>query len=136
MRCCICKKEIKGYGNNAFPAGNSTCCDECNIKVVVPYRLLLRNYEKEDTALLVTPNELKLVKPKDKYFTLKELKQSVNGYIELGMEVLPHFLTVVNEEGLIRKFKFNELAYHLFGIEVYGNALIVPKKIFEKPEDD
>lgn len=30
MKCCICGKEIKGYGNSSFPAGSGICCDECN----------------------------------------------------------------------------------------------------------
>ncbi len=137
MKCCFCGKEIKGYGNNASPVVNATCCDECNLKVVLPYRIFLKSYyKKEDTALLVTPDEIKLAKPADKYCSLKELQEAVNGYFELGAEVLPNYLTVVNDEGLIRKFKFNKLMYHLFGIEVYGNALIVPREIFERPEED
>jgi len=34
-QCCICKKEFKGYGNNAQPLANGFCCDDCNIKVVL-----------------------------------------------------------------------------------------------------
>ena len=37
--CSICSKEIVGYGNNAQPVNDGTCCDECNMKVVVPERL-------------------------------------------------------------------------------------------------
>lgn len=37
--CCICGKEINGFGNNAYPVRNGDCCDECNAKVVVPARL-------------------------------------------------------------------------------------------------
>lgn len=33
-KCCICGKEIKGYGNNAEPLAKGICCDECNVKVV------------------------------------------------------------------------------------------------------
>ena len=40
-KCVLCKKEIKGYGNNPEPlAGNKTsCCDECNITKVIPARI-------------------------------------------------------------------------------------------------
>jgi hypothetical protein len=40
MDCIICKKEIKGYVNNPAPVYKSgRCCDECNIRVVIPTRL-------------------------------------------------------------------------------------------------
>ena len=37
-KCIICGKEFKGYGNNAEPIKKGICCDECNIKVVIPLR--------------------------------------------------------------------------------------------------
>lgn len=44
--CCICGKEFAGYGNSPYPVKDddtdgkwNVCCDECNIKVVVPERL-------------------------------------------------------------------------------------------------
>ena len=36
--CSICGEEIVGHGNNAQPVNDGTCCDECNMKVVVPKR--------------------------------------------------------------------------------------------------
>ena len=37
--CCICGKRFKGYGNNPDPVKEEgRCCDECNIKVVIPAR--------------------------------------------------------------------------------------------------
>lgn len=56
MICCICKKEIKGYGHN--PEGavgtdgkeiqwgkDDVCCSDCNSTYVIPGRigLLIRN---------------------------------------------------------------------------------------------
>ena len=41
MKCVICGKEIKGYGNNAEPVKNGKCCGECNMKIVVPKRIEL-----------------------------------------------------------------------------------------------
>ena len=37
MKCCICGKEITGYGNNPWPIikdERMKCCDECNAKVL------------------------------------------------------------------------------------------------------
>ena len=54
MKCCICGKEIKGFGNNAegavwkthdgkieMPEFNEDdrCCDECNGAFVIPGRM-------------------------------------------------------------------------------------------------
>jgi len=52
MRCCICGKKIKGYGNNPQGAldffnqpikwrDKDVCCDECNAEFVIPGRVLL-----------------------------------------------------------------------------------------------
>lgn len=39
--CCICGKEIKGYGNNPWPVKKEgLCCDECNSEVVIPARIM------------------------------------------------------------------------------------------------
>lgn len=43
MKCSICGKEIKGYGNNPYPVRigeDDRCCDECNAKYVIPVRIL------------------------------------------------------------------------------------------------
>ena len=53
MKCCVCGKEIKGYGNSPSPLNGSKCCDECNLNVVVPLRIFLRGLEKQEYALLV-----------------------------------------------------------------------------------
>ena len=43
--CVICKQDIKPnaigweHGNYAQPVAEGQCCDECNIRVVVPARL-------------------------------------------------------------------------------------------------
>lgn len=39
--CSICGKEFEGYGNNAAPVNDGTCCDECNMNAVIPARLKL-----------------------------------------------------------------------------------------------
>ena len=38
-KCCICKKEYSGYGNNPAPVKDrGLCCDACNSGVVIPIR--------------------------------------------------------------------------------------------------
>ena len=53
MKCSICNEDIKGTpivgadgsmhvyegGNNAEPVNSGRCCDECNMRVVIPARL-------------------------------------------------------------------------------------------------
>ena len=37
--CCICGKRFKGYGNMPDPVKKEgLCCNECNLKVVIPTR--------------------------------------------------------------------------------------------------
>lgn len=45
-KCCICKKEIDGVGNNARPFTLGKCCDACNTNYVIPCRLRLQNIQK------------------------------------------------------------------------------------------
>ncbi len=61
-RCCLCRKEIKGWGNNPDGAAWKTydgeiellefgpedcCCDECNAKYVIPGRIYRLGLKKE-----------------------------------------------------------------------------------------
>lgn len=34
-KCCLCGKDIIGYGHNAEPLKSGLCCDECNNKVIM-----------------------------------------------------------------------------------------------------
>ena len=51
-KCCLCGKEFKGWGNNPYGALNQKsepiawkdtdcCCDDCNINIVIPGRMIL-----------------------------------------------------------------------------------------------
>ena len=33
-KCCICERNLNGYGNNAYPIKEGMCCDNCNIKFI------------------------------------------------------------------------------------------------------
>ena len=43
--CCLCDKEVEGYGNDPRPLPmkdeNDECCDECNLAKVIPARMEL-----------------------------------------------------------------------------------------------
>ena len=46
MKCCICGKEIIGFGNNPYPTVKTPgvrCCDDCNNKFVIRDRILQMN---------------------------------------------------------------------------------------------
>lgn len=130
MNCCICGKDINGYGNNPMPIGGASCCDECNSKVVIPYRTLLSSMKDGGVAMLIKQDHIELIR-QTKPFTLKQLQVAVEGHIELGPRVFDNYLTVVNEEGLIYGLQYNDLSYKLFGGEYVGNVLICPLKLFE-----
>lgn len=136
MKCCICGKEIVGYGNSPSPIAGNRCCDECNMKIVMPVRIFLRSLDNEKHALLIKEHEVQVVKPKDKYFTLKELQTAVDGYIEILPSCFTTYLDVVNEEGRLKGLYFNKIAYLLFDRDYVGNVLVCPKAIFEKPGVD
>ena len=62
MKCSICDKEEKGYGNNANPLNSGRCCDECNLKFVIPRRMLcLKNDNIEEDPQPDKEEETKLV---------------------------------------------------------------------------
>jgi len=45
--CCFCGRPFYGYGNNAEPViENGICCDECNLKKVIPARLAIYKNSK------------------------------------------------------------------------------------------
>lgn len=41
MLCVLCIESITGYGNNAEPVAQGTCCDSCNISFELQERLRL-----------------------------------------------------------------------------------------------
>jgi hypothetical protein len=47
--CCFCKKNTVNYGNNPAPLMDGelySCCDDCNVKLVIPSRILIFNLRK------------------------------------------------------------------------------------------
>ena len=133
MKCSICKNEISGYGHNAFPVIiGGQCCDKCNEKIVIPARLFFETIKKQDYAMLILKDEIRLLKPKKKYFTLKEKQKLVGGYITVVPSSFPGYYDVVDEEGDLKKLYFNKISYLMSGTDYVGNVLICPVRLFEK----
>ena len=47
--CCMCGREVEGYGNNPYPVvkdEGARCCDSCNITVILA-RLAMAREDKE-----------------------------------------------------------------------------------------
>lgn len=96
--CSICGKEYQGYGNNAQPVDDGRCCNDCNSRVVIPFRMysgrlqeIKKNGESEVLEIksriyndvtfyyikeerILTDNKKILVKD----ITLKDLKSAIN----------------------------------------------------------
>ena len=96
--CSICGKEFQGYGNNAQPVDDGRCCNDCNSRVVIPFRMysgrlqeIKKNGESEVLEIksriyndvtfyyikeerILTDNKKMLVKD----ITLKDLKSAIN----------------------------------------------------------
>ncbi len=137
MKCCICGKVVNGYLHNAYPVKEGQCCEDCNNKLVLPFRIFLASKERSPVALVLKPKfEAEIVKPKEKYFTLPELQKAVDGYIEIAPIPFEDSLIVVNEEGLIKRYPPNLTGLFLYEWKFMGNILIVPKSIFEAPEEE
>ena len=48
FQCCLCGKTDEGYGNNPQPIQSGMCCDECNMKYVIPVRIALCRLSPEN----------------------------------------------------------------------------------------
>lgn len=56
-KCCICRKELNGFGNNAHPIRKGVCCDVCNAKFVIPARLFPINMNHPFSYEVATNNK-------------------------------------------------------------------------------
>lgn len=62
MKCNLCGKEIKGFGNNPDPLtehDDDRCCDECNDKYVMPMRIYMLEHKMERGELLTMINKIR-----------------------------------------------------------------------------
>lgn len=47
-KCVLCGKQIKGWGNDAWPLADGYCCDKCNDEKVIPARIAQAYRSNED----------------------------------------------------------------------------------------
>ena len=76
-KCCICKEEFIGFGNNAEPLLHGKCCDECNKTKVLPLRMKQKYYnhqfgDLQGDMIEFPEREIIQMKDIDKYFKGKE----------------------------------------------------------------
>lgn len=95
---------------------------------------IIKNVKHNIAALLTENYELKFVEPNNKeFFVLEELQTIVGGLIEVYPEkVVEDSVTFVDEEGLLKDRKPNQLIKDVFGIDVVGNAFIVPNNLLHE----
>lgn len=49
-KCCICKKEFEGFGNNPDPIKKSgRCCSACNYLVLIERIKTVQSHAKKET---------------------------------------------------------------------------------------
>jgi len=134
--CSICKKSFNEYGNNPSPFHGGACCDDCNAKYVLHLRIYQGTRKPQYALHFKEDGTLETLKPKDKYFTLKELQTAIKGYIELYPSRYENKLIICDEEGLIKHRPTNTLFANLTNIKLVGDVLLCPEAIFEAPDEE
>jgi len=92
-KCCICEKEFNGYGNNALPIKEGTCCDKCNEIFVFPSRLYM-DPKKPFTHYTVCPT-------RESFITNSKLLSKNNFYHHGVLYVMSSFRNDETEEEVI-----------------------------------
>lgn len=134
--CSICKKPFSEYGNNPAPFHGEACCDDCNVKYVLPLRIYQGTRKPQYALHFKEDGTLETLEPKDKYFTLEELQTAVKGYIELYPCRYENKLIICDEEGLIEHRPTNTVFANLTNIKLVGDVLLCPEAIFEAPDEE
>lgn len=129
--CVITGKEIIGDVHDAYPLAKGKCSTEANYTAVVPYRYFLTDIHKSKAMLLNTDDTITLVKPKDKYFSLKELQTYVQGLIEYYPKQIKDCYVICNEEGLLKAMPYNKLAKRILGVDLVGPVIVIPKDLID-----
>lgn len=133
-RCSMCGKEIHDTirdSNNAFPF-IGRCCNECDIKKVIPIRYALsKGYallfiasddSHGDVDVIIHPERL----------SLDDLHEKIGGYIEV-VNLSHDYIAIVDEDGLLKGLPINK-AWKLFEYSkdypypFVGNVLFMKKE--------
>ena len=132
IHCCLCGKEIdERESNNAFPF-KGRCCNECNIKKVIPtryalslkYALLFKAPTTDSNGgidVITHPEDLKLY----------DLQEKVNGYIEM-IDLCNDYVLIVNENGrlfdLPTNIVWSKMEMSDLCVPLVGNVILMRKK--------
>jgi hypothetical protein len=128
MYCSICGKKILGDEHNALPVSPRPCCTKCNENVVIPIRIYNLGSNKEEGLLLKPDFSVRIISPKQEKFSLEELQDLVEGYIEYYPTNNKKIKIIVNEEGLLKRLPLNKLG-NIYGIHAVGNVVIIPNNL-------
>lgn len=131
-KCGICGKEYTGEGNNPAPFKTEEVCEICNWNFVIPSRY---NIISKKAVLFTTTGYMLELKPKNNYFSLKELQSYAKGLIEFYPEKVNDNLVICNEEGLILGLKPNKLFEKYSGIRLVGDIVLCPNELLEPEEE-
>lgn len=136
MKCQICKEDLNDMGHNSFPFKRGNCCDKCNSNLITPLRLYLSGYNKKK-LLVIENNKIYTTDVLDDSISIDLLQRLVNGYIEIYPYIDKNFFFIVNEDGKILKdLKHNDLAYEIFGINIFGNLVLCPKNLMKEDKEN
>lgn len=131
MICSICSNEIRTLGHNAYPYKTGTCCDECNLKHVVPLRFFLTGEVKDCVLIISADGIISYKKIETGELILQTSQEIVGGYIEFYPMKDDKFFFIVDEEGVLKQKKWNPLAFQLFEIKMVGTLLVSPKNLLK-----
>lgn len=133
-RCSICGKEIHDTihdSNNAFPFVGK-CCNECDIKKVVPIRYAL---SKGYAILFIASDDshggVDVITHPER-LSLEDLQEKIGGYIEV-VNLSDGYIAIVDEDGLLKGLPINK-AWKLFEyskdypMPFVGNVLFMRKE--------
>ena len=127
-KCPICGAKIQGMGNNAYPLFEGICCDKCNSEKVIPFRLLISQFNKDDLIVITTGNTIYKKDLKEGNLSLKETQELVGGYIEVYPYENELYYVFIDEDGLLKNGDFNPLAKRYLDIDVVGTVVLYPKE--------
>lgn len=99
---------------------------------------IIRSIRDNIAVLLTDDYRIKYVEPLNKkIFGLQELQDFVGGFIEIyPEEIIKNTTLFVDEDGLLKKRVYNQLAKDLFGLDLVGNILFVPNNLMNDDGDD
>lgn len=131
-RCDICHKRFSEYPNNPSPFSGRLCCDKCNFEIVIPMRIY-ESLENPQTAMLFkTDGTLKQVKPKDRHFTIKELKTLVRGKFSIYPHEINNHLIICNEKVIQTRLGENHLFNQYARLTLVSDVLLCPKTRYKE----